>query len=550
MLTKNPLKRLQFTTNFFITLAAVNLCFITIFFTSFFGIKNKMNFERESAISALTTSAEKNINQTFENLYVLGTDAANSAPKFTHSAEGYRANMSNCLSSYDFLYDIVYVTDSPSITGNNIFSCGKLNADILTKIASLDSKIAVHTLQFHSKPLIALSHMVYDANYNFTGTTYIIVNTNDLLDRFSSDFYSVELKFNESVVIEQPISANNNTVTTELHELPYFLSAKITVFPDTFTETGIGIISVIIALLIVAVLLNYLLIHSYKTEKSIIVYVKNQINDFFENTATSLNVNNIRDKDLRQLISEIDLLEKHSMNLSDQLDSYKQTIYEHELSQSKLKYFALKNQINPHFLYNTLACIKSIAICNKENEISEIASGMAKILKYNLSSENTATVTKEIEMIKAYLYIQSIRYYDSFSYSISIDEDIKNVEIMRFFLQPIVENAVIHGFSNSPTKGTITIRGELLDDCILFKISDSGIGIPPNILVQIKNNLENIATNLNNIDDKNSTSIGLANINSRIALFYGKDYGITINSAINSGTIVTVKLPINGSAEK
>ena len=137
-----------------------------------------MNFERESAISALTTSAEKNINQTFENLYVLGTDAANSAPKFTHSAEGYRANMSNCLSSYDFLYDIVYVTDSPSITGNNIFSCGKLNADILTKIASLDSKIAVHTLQFHSKPLIALSHMVYDANYNFTGTTYIIVNTN------------------------------------------------------------------------------------------------------------------------------------------------------------------------------------------------------------------------------------------------------------------------------------------------------------------------------------------------------------------------------------
>ena len=116
---------------------------------------------------------------------------------------------------------------------------------------------------------------------------------------------------------------------------------------------------------------------------------------------------------------------------------------------------------------------------------------------------------------------------------------------MRFFLQPIVENAVIHGFSNNSLKGTINISGFRQDDCVVFKIEDTGIGIPPNILIQIKKELENAAVKLKNSSDETTNGIGLSNINSRIALFYGEDYGITINSAVNNGTIVTVKLPID-----
>ena len=469
----------------------------------------------------------------------MGDDTAETLPEIADSSDNFKLNMSEYLKDLGCLHDIVYVYE------DNIYSCGKLSTESAAKISKIDKNAICANISTNNKELTAFSNTVYNSAYQESGKLFLLIDSKQFLKQFDNNFYSFSLLCEKTAIIEQKSVANNNAVTKKIENLPYMLTAEVTVFPETFENFGFMAVIVLLIFLFTIVVLDYVLITYYNSKNAQIVNIKNQINDYLKGDGCPIDNTDINDQDLSQLSYAVNLLEQHTDNVTEQLNSYKQTVYEQELAQSKLKYFALKNQINPHFLYNTLACIKSIAICNKENEIAEISSGMAKILKYNLSSENTATVSQEVAMLESYLYIQSIRYYNSFSYNVSVDKSIMDLTIMRFFLQPIVENAVIHGFSNNALNGTINISGFRQDDCVVFKIEDTGVGIPPNILVQIKKELENARVKLKKSSDETTNGIGLSNINSRIALFYGEDYGITINSAVNNGTIVTVKLPID-----
>lgn len=532
-------KRLVNTKSFITVLIILNICFAFLLGISFTSVKSKISYERGQSVEALYLSAESNIKLVLEQIRLLGDDASEKLPDFADTSDSFKLNMSEYLKRLDCLYDIIYIYE------DDIYSCGKLLTEETAKLSKIDKNATCAAVSTNNKELIAFSNAVYSSDYQEAGKLYLIIDRNKFLKQFDNNFYSFNLFCEKTAIVEQKSSANNNAVTAEIQDLPYMLTAEITVFPETFKNFGFVAIIVFLVFLIAIIVLDCILINYYNSKNAWIINIKNNVNNYLEGKGCPIDNTNISDSDLNQLASVIALLEKHTDDVTEQLNSYKQTVYEQELTQSKLKYFALKNQINPHFLYNTLACIKSIAICNREKEIAEISSGMAKILKYNLSSENTATVAQEVAMIEAYLYIQSIRYYNSFSYNVSVDESIMNFTIMRFFLQPIVENAVIHGFSNNFLKGTINISGFRQDDCVVFKIEDTGIGIPPNILIQIKKELENAAVKLKNSSDETTNGIGLSNINSRIALFYGEDYGITINSAVNNGTIVTVKLPID-----
>ena len=525
--------------SFMTILIILNICFALLLGIIFTAVTNKLSYERSQSVAALSSSAESNIKLALEQIRLLGDAATEILPEIADSSDNFKLNMSEYLKGLGCLYDIVYVYE------DNIYSCGKLSMEGTAKISKIDKNAICTNISTNSNELIAFANTVYNSNYQEADKLYLIIDSKQFLKQFDNNFYSFSLLCEKNAVIEQKLFTNNNAVTTRIENLPYKLTAEVTVFPETFESFGFIAVAVLLIFLITIIVLDCILIACYNSKNARIVNIKNQIDDYLNGNGRPIDNTNIKDKELYQLSSAINSLEKHTDDITEQLNSYKQTVYEQELTQSKLKYFALKNQINPHFLYNTLACIKSIAICNKENEIAEISSGMAKILKYNLSSENTATVAQEVAMIESYLYIQSIRYYNSFSYDVSVDKSIMDLKIMRFFLQPIVENAVIHGFSNNALKGTINIGGFRQDDCVVFKIEDTGIGIPPNILVQIKKELENAAVKLKNSNDETTNGIGLANINSRIALFYGEDYGITINSAVNNGTIVTVKLPID-----
>jgi two-component system, sensor histidine kinase YesM len=202
---------------------------------------------------------------------------------------------------------------------------------------------------------------------------------------------------------------------------------------------------------------------------------------------------------------------------------------------------ALQLQINPHFLYNTLESINSLARIKKEYEISHLIVLLGRLLRLSISSfEEKIPINQEVMYIESYLEIQKVRMRDPLDYSILLDDGIKDCLTVKLILQPIVENAVIHGIDPLRSSGRIIIEGRLLEGFIIFTIKDNGKGIDPEQLEQIRDRLKNNAEDLSKYKNK----IGLYNVQTRILLHYGDNYGISIDSKINRGTTVTIKIPI------
>ncbi|MEH7307115.1 sensor histidine kinase [Neobacillus drentensis] len=201
---------------------------------------------------------------------------------------------------------------------------------------------------------------------------------------------------------------------------------------------------------------------------------------------------------------------------------------------------ALQLQINPHFLYNTLESINSLARMKKEYEISHLIVLLGKLLRLSISSfEEKIPINQEIMYIESYLEIQKVRMRDPLDYSILLDDRIKDCLTVKWILQPIVENAIIHGIDPLRTTGKLTIEGKLVDECIHFTIKDNGRGMIPEQLEQIRDQLKNKYEDLSKYKKK----IGLYNVQTRILSHYGDNFGISIESKMNKGTTVTIKIP-------
>ena len=212
-----------------------------------------------------------------------------------------------------------------------------------------------------------------------------------------------------------------------------------------------------------------------------------------------------------------------------------------QLRASELK--ALQAQINPHFLYNTLDSIKWLAKLNHVPQISVIVTQLGKLLRSSINTDNDLiTVEESIVNIQSYLAIQKIRYSDKFETLMEIAPEILQYQIPKLILQPIVENAIIHGLEGKKDKGRLIIRGVLAEDDLIFEVIDNGVGMRP----------EKEAA-LNAGEDLRSSlfvhSIGIQNVNRRIKLYYGPDYQVTIQSVLGEGTKVTLRMSITPEGE-
>ncbi|MGI6777595.1 MAG: sensor histidine kinase [Acetivibrionales bacterium] len=207
---------------------------------------------------------------------------------------------------------------------------------------------------------------------------------------------------------------------------------------------------------------------------------------------------------------------------------------EQQKKKSDMEFQILQAQINPHFLYNTLNTIKWLAVIQDVDNIGEMASAIINLLKYNISSPNKlVTLSEEIESIKNYVSIQKYRYGNNFSVEYIIDEKTVNLKMLKFILQPLVENSIFHGFKNYKYGGKIIIRSRVEDKFLIIEVIDNGCGIE-------KENGEHIELKI----DKMHNGIGLANVHERIKLYFGAEYGITINSEKGVGTCVLIRLPV------
>jgi two-component system sensor histidine kinase YesM len=219
------------------------------------------------------------------------------------------------------------------------------------------------------------------------------------------------------------------------------------------------------------------------------------------------------------------------------------TVYEEQVQKEKLnsrqkdvEFKMLASQINPHFLYNTLETIRMKARCNGETEIEELVKMLAKIMRRNIQvGDKLVTLKSELELVEYYLKIQQYRFGERIHYKIDIRCNIEFLKIMPLIIQPVVENAFIHGLETKEGEGQIQIIVEN-NDHLVIQVIDDGIGMSEYKLAEI-------IDNLNDYRKLNSSNIGLNNVNQRIKLLYGADYGIILESEENKGTKVTIELP-------
>lgn len=204
---------------------------------------------------------------------------------------------------------------------------------------------------------------------------------------------------------------------------------------------------------------------------------------------------------------------------------------------------ALQSQINPHFLYNTLETIRGQALCCGATSIADATKALAEIFRYNISQKGAMiSLKEELANIDAYMRIQSIRFNDRFTLHSDVAEDTLYIQIPKLLVQPVIENALKHGLEVKRGKGNIWISAFRTANRLEIAVEDDGVGISPTILKALNEKLAQ--GQAERLGSSTTSNIGLANINERIKLIYGTDYGVTVLSAEQQGTRVILSLGI------
>ncbi len=215
----------------------------------------------------------------------------------------------------------------------------------------------------------------------------------------------------------------------------------------------------------------------------------------------------------------------------------KQSVAEQK-RKSDLQFEVLEAQINPHFLYNTLDSIKWLAVLQGMENISDMVSSLINLLKYNISgSTRMVSLEDEINSVKNYISIQQFRYGDIFSVDYEIPDNMLNLKIMKFILQPLVENAIFHGLKDMDSKGKILVEAQRTDNnSITFRISDNGTGF-----VFKKDG----SIHENTLKSRGMHSgIGIKNIQERMTLYFGSEYGLTFSNTASGGACASLRHPL------
>jgi two-component system sensor histidine kinase YesM len=201
---------------------------------------------------------------------------------------------------------------------------------------------------------------------------------------------------------------------------------------------------------------------------------------------------------------------------------------------------ALQAQINPHFLYNTLDTIIWMTESKKTDQVIEIVRALSSFFRISLSKgRDWITIGEEVERTRSYLIIQKMRYRDIVDYQIEVDEGVAGNTILSLVLQPLVENALYHGIKNKRQGGTIIVRAKQRNPAeVLLQVEDNGIGFTAEKLAQLQAELDDDSDEL-----KSERGYGIGNVNKRVKLYYGRQYGISIQSEYQAGTCATIVIP-------
>ncbi|MDE7288320.1 MAG: sensor histidine kinase [Oscillospiraceae bacterium] len=234
-------------------------------------------------------------------------------------------------------------------------------------------------------------------------------------------------------------------------------------------------------------------------------------------------------EDLKKMVDSMQNLINAAYKAKIQSESFK-------LNQVEAEFKALASQINPHFLYNTLETIRMKAYCNNDKETADLVKKLGKFMRRCLEvKDGMVTLESELEFTKSYLELQAARFGDRVSYSIYCEVD-KKYMVLPLIIQPVVENAFVHGIEGEKANGRITVKVMYKGENVEICVSDNGQGISKAKLAEL---LEKLERN----DTSSGKSIGLTNVNKRIKMYHGEQYGLSVKTLKGKGTDISIILP-------
>ena len=266
-----------------------------------------------------------------------------------------------------------------------------------------------------------------------------------------------------------------------------------------------------------------------------------------KNRVENVDIETYEPEEISYEISEVQIVAERFEDSMQRNQKLIRHVYEEELLRKDVELEVLRNQITPHFIYNSLQLIKAEAVMSGNREVGRSVNALASLLHYSMdSSTDTVKLKEELTYISNYLEIYKKRYVDRFTYEITSDPSVQELWIPKMILQPLVENSIRHGFADVKTGGRILLQAVPDTEGICIRIEDNGCGMPPEQLQQLQNELEEASGRA-----APGSGIGVLNVHRRIRLQCGEDSGIvSVGNCEGGGFCQVLHIsPVHGSDE-
>lgn len=412
-------------------------------------------------------------------------------------------------------------------SADEVFSMSKAVVDSGTKeikgVILIDIKLdAIKEIIENSKPGTAGFVYVMDSNKEIVYTP-----VNNTVYRIKNEWIE---EINNEIIIKN-INGENYQLTK--FKSKYTGWETIGVFPESeslrvieyikYSSLIIAIVALIIAEMLVVVFTKSIVKPMYKLKQ---LMKRAQEGDLTVSFNAKYN-------------DEVGELGNSFNNMVKEINNLINLVQKEEKSKRIAEMNVLQAQIKPHFMYNTLDTIRWMAEEHNEEDIVEIIEAFTNLLRISLSKgKEMISVKDELNHVQSYLIIQKIRYEDKLDYEIQFDENILEYQLIKLILQPLVENAIYHGIKEKRGNGKILITGKIEGDMLCFTVSDNGKGMEEEVLNKINKMLTKSGEN------KIEIGYGIFNVNERIRIIYGEEYGLKYKSVYGEGTIVELRHPI------
>lgn len=421
---------------------------------------------------------------------------------------------------------------------------------LIVNTADIDGDSAVK-MRLENAEYIGYLSAIHDGKRK-AGTMVILIEENTLLRFFNQTSDDEEMKIalctNSEVIISQKEDYLGKNAESIVNDIKYCTHERIGFTPFefliTYEDAGNELRRWFIVSMVVLSLfmMGFIGVFIRFWRKKFFDPIQNVISDVEKIEAGESQV--VSDTGLEHfdgLVNGINEMIERIEEKENEIFETQYSLKETEIRKQKALIVSLKKQISAHFTVNVLNVIKALATTGENEKAGNLCDGLSYLLRYANAGDSYISVMEEFFVLQRYVDIMGIRYPDKFSVDIDVEDELEEIRIPRMLLQPILENSILHGVINNERPGVVHLFCKFDKDIVQFIVEDNGRGMSEDDLLMLREKIEK-ADETDEIEGL--SHVALSNIQRRIISYYGKEYGITVDSVLGEGTTVTVKLPV------